>query len=76
MELILNNRCSVNEVDLKLEPFGTKIPYHSAEVSWPNTDKLHDMNLKNVDNISKKFEDLMRVPQVETTIKKTEVRLK
>lgn len=62
--------------DLKSEPFGKKIPYHSAEVLWPKTDMLHDMNAKNFINITKRFDELLRVPQRETTVKKTEVSSK
>lgn len=72
LDMILNKK-NTKPTGLKSERFGKKIPYHSAEVSWPKTDMLHDMNAKNFKNITKRFDELLRAPQIESTVRKTEV---
>ncbi|XP_058808781.1 activating signal cointegrator 1 complex subunit 3 [Phymastichus coffea] len=73
LELLLNLCNNKEDDDLKSEPFGQKIPYQSATVSWPNTDILHDMNSQHANNIADKFEQLMKISShVETTVLKTE----
>lgn len=73
MDLILNRAKKKDDPELRKEPFGTKIPYHEAEVVWPDTSKLRDMTAANVNNM-KSFDELIKISQAAVLpLKKTEV---
>ncbi|KAJ8682588.1 hypothetical protein QAD02_018380 [Eretmocerus hayati] len=74
LELILNHGESNKEETSKRRVFGRKIPFTQAEVIWPKTDALQSMNTKNERSITNNLEELMKLPQQDSTLYQHEVK--